>query len=114
MGRFAGEQESQLDRELVDRYRAEVGREPGRSAPDHPDAWQWEYRGSKRDREKLLERMAVSAPAPVRVEQGELFGADAHDPAEAAAEIACPLCGLQVHSHEAGCEMLSPVGQEGC
>lgn len=39
------------------RYEAEVG--PVRNLPeDHPDRWQWDYRGSKDERDDLLSRLA--------------------------------------------------------
>lgn len=40
----------------VDRYREEVG-EPRNLPDDHPDRWQWEYQGTRAEKEDLLERL---------------------------------------------------------
>jgi hypothetical protein len=41
-------------RRMRERYVENVGREPGELPEDHPDRWQWEYRGqSPEDRERL-------------------------------------------------------------
>lgn len=58
-----------------ERYRQVTGREPARLPEDHPDAWQWEYAGSKADREELLERLALhEEDEPVVIEgQEEMF-----------------------------------------
>lgn len=60
------------DEELVVAYREQVGREPGRLADDHPECWQWEYRGRADERETLLERLGGVAVAG---EQEPLFDA---------------------------------------
>jgi hypothetical protein len=55
-----------------ERYEEVVGRPPPPRLPDdHPYAWQWEYRGTKDEREELLERLD---PQP-EVEQDSLFDA---------------------------------------
>lgn len=41
----------------ADRYVAEHGA-PRNLPDDHPDRWQWEYRGTRDERETLLERLA--------------------------------------------------------
>ena len=47
-------------------YEAEMGRPPTRLPDDHPDAWQWAYRGTKAERETMLERLGGLCPeAPV-------------------------------------------------
>lgn len=38
-------------------YVEAMGREPRNLPEDHPDRWQWEYRGGKREREILLGRL---------------------------------------------------------
>jgi hypothetical protein len=53
-------------------YEAAVGREPARLPEDHPDAWQWEYRGSRQERDELLERL--TGCEGVLVEQESLSG----------------------------------------
>lgn len=40
-------------------YRAEVG-DPRNLPDDHPDKWQWDYRGTKAERETLLERLGIT------------------------------------------------------
>lgn len=61
---------------LVERYRETVGKEPGRLPDDHPDAWQWDYRGTKAEREELAERFGwmEEEPPPVIEGQTDLFG----------------------------------------
>ena len=61
------------EREL-ERYRAVSGRDPVRLPDDHPDAWQWAYRGTPTEREALLEHLQVKGEVePVALEQGALF-----------------------------------------
>lgn len=50
-------------------YEEELGRPPRNLPDDHPDRWQWEYRGSKEEREELLDRLSPELP----VEQDSLF-----------------------------------------
>lgn len=59
----------------LSRYVAEVGREPGRLPDEHPDAWQWTYRGTPAERKDLAERVALEdATAPALIAgQEELF-----------------------------------------
>lgn len=53
-----------------DRYEEVVRRPPPPGLPDdHPDAWQWKYRGTKDEREELLDRLSDAPP----VEQPALF-----------------------------------------
>lgn len=64
------------DEWLVLAYQRQVGKEPGRLPEDHPDAWQWEYRGTKAERDSLRREMGldvVDEPAPVIEGQEELF-----------------------------------------
>lgn len=39
-------------------YRAEVG-EPHNLPDDHPDRWQWEYTGTKAEREAMIDRLGL-------------------------------------------------------
>jgi hypothetical protein len=58
-------------------YVAEKGRPPERLPEDHPDAWQWEYRGSKAEYEDLQGKLGLLKEdgAPAKIEgQEELFG----------------------------------------
>jgi len=61
---------------VVDRYRDEVG-EPKELPADHPDRWQWEYRGTKAERERLRQELDLvedEPDEPVVIEgQEELF-----------------------------------------
>lgn len=45
----------ELDRYEQDRYEQEVGKPPENLPEDHPYRWQWDYRGTKEDRERLAE-----------------------------------------------------------
>jgi hypothetical protein len=51
-------------------YEENVGRPPQNLPDDHPDRWQWEYAGSKEERDELLKRLM---PAPLPAEQESLF-----------------------------------------
>lgn len=57
-------------------YEAELGRPPSRLPDDHPDAWQWSYRGTKIEREALLAAFMEDAVEESDVIEGqeELFG----------------------------------------
>ncbi len=44
-----------------DRYRAEMGKDPPEPREDDPLAWQWEYRGSKKERERLAAMLGKEA-----------------------------------------------------
>lgn len=59
-----------------ERYRKEVGRDARNLPEDHPDVWQWKYRGTKAEQEELLERLGLeNGEAPTLIEgQEELFG----------------------------------------
>jgi hypothetical protein len=39
-----------------------MGREPPNPRPDDPLAWQWKYRGSKKEREALAASLDRKAP----------------------------------------------------
>jgi hypothetical protein len=54
--------------DLRGRYREIVGRDPAELPPDHPDRWQWEYRGSRDERAALLERLSGEERAAVEQE----------------------------------------------
>lgn len=61
----------------LDRYREVVGKDPDALPDDHPYRWQWDYRGTKGEREELLERLELEDPddtAPVVIDgQTDLF-----------------------------------------
>ena len=62
-----------MDDWVSERYEEVVGRPPPPRLPDdHPFAWQWEYRGTKEEREGLLDLLD---PQPEEVEQPGLFDA---------------------------------------
>lgn len=55
-------------------YEKEMGRPPTLLPDDHPDRWQWDYRGTKAEREELLDRLDLSDEAPVVLDgQEEMF-----------------------------------------
>jgi len=58
------------DSELRERYLAEVGKEPVVLSCDHPDLWQWEYRGTRAEREELAEMLGL-AQEPALIEGQE-------------------------------------------
>lgn len=55
----------------ISEYEENVGHEPRNLPDDHPDRWQWFYRGTREEREHLLERL-VELPQEVH-EQEELW-----------------------------------------
>lgn len=55
----------------ISEYEENVGHEPHNLPEDHPDRWQWLYRGSREEREHLLERL-VELPQEAH-EQEELW-----------------------------------------
>ena len=59
-----------------ERYERVTGRKPTRRYPkDHPDAWQWDYRGGKKEKEAMAERLGLledEGPPPVIEGQEEL------------------------------------------
>lgn len=60
------------DEELTAEYEKVVGHAPRNLPEDHPDLWQWLYRGTKEDREKL--RLFLGIPdedEPVVIEGQE-------------------------------------------
>lgn len=69
-----------MDEERQERdYVRNVGREPRNLPEDHPDRWQWEYRGTKEERARLRETLGLDDdtdedPPPVIEGQEELFG----------------------------------------
>lgn len=62
------------DEKLAAEYEQEVGHPPRNLPDDHPDKWQWEYTGTKAEREELRERLGLPEEPPAVVEgQEELF-----------------------------------------
>jgi hypothetical protein len=59
-------------RELEAEYEKAMGRRPTRLPDDHPDAWQWDYRGTKEERDQLLELLSQGAPEEPAAEQTSL------------------------------------------
>jgi hypothetical protein len=58
----------------TERYRAEMGREPPSS--EHPLAWQWDWRGTKAEKDALLDELfgrEPEQPAEVHPDQTDLF-----------------------------------------
>jgi hypothetical protein len=53
-----------------DRYIAEIG-EPRNLPDDHPDLWQWLYRGLREERESLLAMLAEEDATVVEEPQAE-------------------------------------------
>jgi len=62
----------------VREYEENVGKAPEALPDDHPDRWQWDYRGTKNEREALAEKLGLGDQdddVPVVIEgQEELFG----------------------------------------
>lgn len=59
-------------------YEEEKGRVPSRLSEDHPDAWQWEYRGGKVEFEELQQKLGLVRDdgGPAKIDgQEELFDA---------------------------------------
>lgn len=57
-------------------YEKEKGRPATRLPEDHPDAWQWEYRGGKAEFEQLQQRLGIVKDdgGPAKIDgQEELF-----------------------------------------
>lgn len=59
------------DKELELNYIRAVGHPPRNLPPEHPDRWQWEYGGTKVEREGLLERLGQAELPPA--DQPALF-----------------------------------------
>lgn len=58
----------------VERYRENVGRDPVERFPaDHPERWQWDYRGSKAERAELAERLEVPGEDAPASQEESLF-----------------------------------------
>lgn len=58
-------------------YEQALGRPPSRLPDDHPDAWQWAYRGGKAEFEELQLKLGLVKDdgGPAKIEgQEELFG----------------------------------------
>lgn len=49
-------------REIEDDYRDNVGRDPQNLPDDHPDRWQWEFRGTPEERERLRDWLDGNTP----------------------------------------------------
>lgn len=56
-----------------DEYRDNVGREPRNLPDDHPDKWQWEYTGTKEERDALLERLSLQIEDEPATQEETLF-----------------------------------------
>lgn len=56
-------------------YEENVGKPPQNLPEDHPDLWQWRYRGTKVERDALLAELALKPPEEEEVspDQEELF-----------------------------------------
>ena len=54
-------------------YEKEMGRPAARLPDDHPDAWQWDYRGTKAEREEMIDRLGLGDEPVVIEGQEELF-----------------------------------------
>jgi hypothetical protein len=60
---------------LTEKYVESVGRPPANLPDDHPDRWQWEYSGTKAERDALLETLGGEPEADEQITQEEtLFG----------------------------------------
>ena len=57
--------------EQVDAYKHNVGKEPERLPDDHPDAWQWSYKGTKGEREQLPELLGWVDETPAALIEGQ-------------------------------------------
>ena len=64
---------NEKDQRLVEQYIRETGRDPRNLPEDHPDHWQWNYRGTKEEREALATTMGLTEDRPVIEGQEELF-----------------------------------------
>lgn len=64
------------DEELAAAYLQNVGKPHANLPEDHPDHWQWEYRGTAAEREEMKIRLGLVEPEdPVVIEgQEEMFG----------------------------------------
>ena len=62
------------DQTLIEKYKSAVGRPPRNLPDDHPDRWQWDYRGTKEQRAALAyEVFGEEDQVPVIEGQEELF-----------------------------------------
>lgn len=58
-------------------YEEMFGRPSSRLPDDHPDTWQWEYRGGKAEFEELQQKLGLVKDdgGPVKIDgQEEMFG----------------------------------------
>lgn len=55
----------------ADAYVENVGHEPHNLPDDHPDKWQWEYLGTKAERDVLLERLGLEPEEEELLSQDE-------------------------------------------
>lgn len=54
-------------------YVESVGHEPRNLPVGHPDRWQWEYGGTRAERELLLERLELANPEAEPTQEETLF-----------------------------------------
>lgn len=59
------------DKKIEGEYRENLGRDPRNLSDDHPDRWQWEYRGTKAERDELAERLGLRVEADEPPSQDE-------------------------------------------
>jgi hypothetical protein len=60
------------ENQTVSEYTRNVGHEPRNLPDDHPDAWQWKYRGTREERQKLSDLFGIPDPdEPVVIEGQE-------------------------------------------
>ena len=52
-------------------YTRAVGHEPRNLPDDHPDLWQWLYRGTPKDKEQLAAWMGLADPEEIVVIEGQ-------------------------------------------
>jgi hypothetical protein len=55
----------------VGEYTRNVGHEPRNLPDDHPDVWQWLYRGTPKQKEKLLEFLGIPDEDEIVVIEGQ-------------------------------------------
>lgn len=61
------------DEKLVKMYREAAGRDPRNLPEDHPDFWQWAYRGTPQERADLEESLRLGPIEEEEYDQEELF-----------------------------------------
>lgn len=62
-----------MTRDLEKEYAEAVGHEARNLPDDHPDKWQWDYVGTKAEREFLLERLELVDPEAEPTQEETLF-----------------------------------------